>query len=161
MKSKGILFLSNGHGEDSINCQILKALRLSGADVDVSAIPIVGDGAAYRRSTVPIIGSTSQMPSGGVFYMNPLFFLKDLGAGLIALTWQQLQAVWRHSRHCDLVVATGDIVAAAIAPAVVHHHNRTRSHIVNHPICDIFRRECFFIILGIHIPHNQFFVHLG
>ncbi|MEG4200986.1 lipid-A-disaccharide synthase-related protein [Microcoleus sp. Pol12A5] len=117
MKSKRILFLSNGHGEDSINCQILKALRVSGADFDVSAIPIVGDGAAYRRSTVPIIGPTSQMPSGGVFYMNPLFFLKDIGAGLIALTWQQLQAVWRHSRHCDLVVATGDIVAAAIAHA--------------------------------------------
>lgn len=117
MKSKGILFLSNGHGEDAINCQILKALRVSGADVDVSAMPIVGDGAAYRRSTVPIIGPTSQMPSGGVFYMNPLFFLKDLGAGLIALTWQQLQAVWRHSRHCNLVMATGDIVAAAIARA--------------------------------------------
>ena len=117
MKSKGILFLSNGHGEDSINCQILKALRASGADVDVSAMPIVGDGAAYRRSTVPIIGPTSKMPSGGVFYMNPLFFLKDIGAGLIALTWQQLQAVWRHSRHCDLLVATGDIVAAAIAHA--------------------------------------------
>ncbi len=115
MKLKGILFLSNGHGEDSINCQILKALRVSGADVDVSAMPIVGDGVAYRRSTVPIIGPTSQMPSGGVFYMNPLFFLKDIGAGLVALTWQQLQAVWRHSRHCDLVVATGDIVAAAIA----------------------------------------------
>ncbi len=49
--------------------------------------------------------------------MNPLFFLKDIGAGLIALTWQQLQAVWRHSRHCNLVVATGDIVAAAIARA--------------------------------------------
>ncbi|MEG4245809.1 MULTISPECIES: hypothetical protein [unclassified Microcoleus] len=38
--------------------------------------------------------------------MNPLFFLKDIGAGLIALTWQQLQAVWTHSRRCDLVVAT-------------------------------------------------------
>jgi len=117
MKSKGILFLSNGHGEDAINCQILKALRASGADVDVSAMPVVGDGAAYSRSTVPIIGPTSKMPSGGVFYMNPLFLLKDIGSGLIALTWQQLQAVWRHSPHCDLVVATGDIVAAAIAHA--------------------------------------------
>ncbi|MEG5034504.1 lipid-A-disaccharide synthase-related protein [Microcoleus sp. AT3-D2] len=117
MKRKGVLFLSNGHGEDAINCQILKALRASGVDVDVSAMPIVGDGAAYARSTVPIIGPTSQMPSGGVFYMNPLFFFKDIGAGLIALTWQQLQAVWKHLRHCDLVVATGDIVVAAIAHA--------------------------------------------
>jgi hypothetical protein len=47
--------------------------------------------------------------------MNPLFLLKDIRAGVIAVSWQQLQAVWRHSRRCDLVVATGDIVAAAIA----------------------------------------------
>lgn len=115
MKSKSVLFLSNGHGEDAINCQILQALRASSSDVDVAAMPIVGDGAAYGRSGVPMIGPTSKMPSGGVFYMNPLFLLQDLGAGLIALTWQQLRAVWSHSRHCDLVVATGDIVAAAIA----------------------------------------------
>ncbi|MBE9096030.1 lipid-A-disaccharide synthase-related protein [Tychonema sp. LEGE 07203] len=124
MKSKRVLFLSNGHGEDAINCQIIEALRASGAGVGVSAMPVVGDGAAYARSAAPIIGPTSQMPSGGVFYMNPLFFLKDVGAGLIALTWQQLQAVWTHSRHCDLVVATGDIVAAAIA------HSTSRPYII-------------------------------
>jgi hypothetical protein len=27
-----------------------------------------------------------KMPSGGVFYINPLFLLKDIGAGLIAVT---------------------------------------------------------------------------
>ena len=115
MKFKGVLFLSNGHGEDAINCQILSALRASGCDVDVAAMPIVGDGAAYGRSGVRMIGPTSKMPSGGVFYMNPIFLVKDIGAGLIALTCQQLRAVWRHSPHCDLVVATGDIVVAAIA----------------------------------------------
>ncbi|NQE32881.1 hypothetical protein [Microcoleus asticus] len=45
--------------------------------------------------------------------MNPLFFAKDLGTRLITLTWQQLQAVWTHSRHCDLV-ATGAVVDRAI-----------------------------------------------
>jgi len=86
LNSKGILFLSNGHGEDAINCQILKALRASGADVDVSAMPVVGDGAAYSRSTVPIIRPTSKMPSSGVFCMNPLFLLKDIGVGLMTVT---------------------------------------------------------------------------
>lgn len=115
MKSKEILFLSNGHGEDAINCQIVHALRASSADVDVSAMPIVGDGAAYSRSTVPIIGPTSSMPSGGVFYMNPLFFLKDVRAGLVRLTVRQLRAALTHSQHCDLVVTTGDIIAAGFA----------------------------------------------
>jgi len=117
MKSKGILFLSNGHGEDAINCQIVHALRASSADVDVSAMPIVGDGAAYSRSTIPIIGPTSSMPSGGVFYMNPLFFLKDVRAGLVRLTVRQLRAALTHSQHCDLVVTTGDIIAAGFAHA--------------------------------------------
>lgn len=117
MKSKEILFLSNGHGEDAINSQIVNALRTSAPDIQVSAMPIVGDGAAYSRSTVPIIGPTSPMPSGGVFYMNPLFFLKDLRAGLIRLTLQQVKAASAHSQQCDLVVTTGDIVAAGFAHA--------------------------------------------
>ena len=117
MESQEILFISNGHGEDAINCQIVQALRASGADVDVAAIPIVGDGAAYGRSGVPIIGPTSPMPSGGVFYMNPLFFLKDVRAGLVRLTLQQLKATRKHSQRCDLVVTTGDIVAAGFAHA--------------------------------------------
>jgi len=117
MKSQEILFISNGHGEDAINCQIVRALRASGADVDVAAIPIVGDGAAYGRSGVPIIGPTSPMPSGGVFYMNPLFFLKDVRAGLVRLTVRQLSAALTHSPRCDLVVTTGDIVAAGFARA--------------------------------------------
>ena len=124
MKSQSVLFLSNGHGEDAINCQIFKALKASCPDIDVSAVPIVGDGAAYGRSGVPIVGPTSKMPSGGVFYMNPLFLVKDIWAGLIALTWQQLQAVRTHSRHRSLVVATGDIVAAAIA------HSTGRPYII-------------------------------
>ncbi|MEG3860913.1 lipid-A-disaccharide synthase-related protein [Microcoleus sp. herbarium12] len=115
MKSKEILFLSNGHGEDAINCQILHALRESAPDVDVSAMPIVGDGAAYSRSRVPMIGPTSPMPSGGVFYMNPLFFLKDVRAGLVRLTVRQLLAALTHSGRCNLVVTTGDIVAAGFA----------------------------------------------
>jgi len=86
MKSKGLLFLSNGQGEDAINCQILKALRASGPDVDVSRMPVVGDGPQMGRSTVAIIGPTSKMPSGGVFYMNPLFLLKDIRTGLMAVT---------------------------------------------------------------------------
>ncbi|MEG4804443.1 lipid-A-disaccharide synthase-related protein [Microcoleus sp. ARI1-B5] len=117
MKSKEILFLSNGHGEDAINCQIVQALRTSAPDVEVAAMPVVGDGAAYARSSVPTIGPTSPMPSGGVFYMNPLFFLKDVRAGLVRLTLQQLQATRAHSQRCDLVVTTGDIVAAGFAHA--------------------------------------------
>lgn len=54
MKSQGVLFLSNGRGEDAINCQIFPALKASRPDIDVSAVPVVGDGAAYGRSGPPV-----------------------------------------------------------------------------------------------------------
>jgi uncharacterized protein (TIGR03492 family) len=115
-KKKQILFLSNGHGEDVNNCQILQALiDLVSDQVELAAMPIVGNGETYRHLNVPIIGPVSSMPSGGVFYMNPLFLLKDVAAGLISLTWQQLQAVKKHAANSDLIVAVGDIVVAAIA----------------------------------------------
>ena len=50
--------------------------------------------------------------------MNPLFFLKDVRAGLVSLSLKQLKAVRAHSPRCDLVVTTGDIVAAGFAHAL-------------------------------------------
>ncbi|MDJ0555028.1 MAG: lipid-A-disaccharide synthase-related protein [Microcoleaceae cyanobacterium MO_207.B10] len=115
MKSKNILFLSNGHGEDTHNCQIIKAFTKISPDTKLSAMPIVGAGNSYQNLGISFIGPTANMPSGGFFYLNPLFLLKDVGQGLISLTWQQLQAVWKFAKNCDLIMATGDIVVAAIA----------------------------------------------
>ncbi len=110
-----ILFLSNGHGEDLNASLILQALVQTEPEVVVGAMPLVGAGSAYRRLDVPIIGPTRSLPSGGIFYMNPLNLVKDLFAGLIGLTWRQVRAVLQYSRRCDLLVAVGDIVPIAIA----------------------------------------------
>ncbi|NEP86750.1 MAG: hypothetical protein F6K18_07845 [Okeania sp. SIO2C2] len=115
MKTKNILFLSNGHGEDTHNCQIIKAFTKICSDTTISAMPIVGAGNNYKNLGIPIIGPTANMPSGGFFYLNPLLLFKDLGQGLISLTWRQLQIVRQFAKNCDLVMATGDIVVAAIA----------------------------------------------
>ncbi|MEB3343129.1 lipid-A-disaccharide synthase-related protein [Okeania sp.] len=115
MKTKNILFLSNGHGEDTHNCQIIKALTKISPDINISAMPIVGSGNSYKSLNIPIINPTANMPSGGFLYLNPLLLLQDLKKGLISLTWQQLQAVWKFTKNCDLIMATGDIVVAAIA----------------------------------------------
>lgn len=112
---KRVLFLSNGHAEDNHSCQILKALRQIDPAVDVAGMPIVGEGEAYRRLQVPIIGPTRRLPSGGFFYMNPLHLFQDLRAGLIGLTWQQWRAVQHYARNCDLIMATGDLVSSTIA----------------------------------------------
>lgn len=110
-----LLCLSNGHGEDLNTGLILDALQALSPELEVLAMPIAGAGTAYRNREIPIIGPTQTMPSGGIFYMNPLFFLRDIFSGLILLTWRQLQATLRIAPTCDLILATGDIVVLGLA----------------------------------------------
>ncbi|MDS3860145.1 lipid-A-disaccharide synthase-related protein [Thermosynechococcaceae cyanobacterium BACA0444] len=110
-----LLCLSNGHGEDLNTGLIIDALQKVASEIDVLAMPIAGAGTAYKNRQIPIIGPTQTMPSGGIFYMNPLFFLRDVFSGLILLTWQQLQATLKIAPTCDLILATGDIVVLGLA----------------------------------------------
>ncbi len=112
---KRILFISNGHGEDNHSSHIIQSLWELRPDVEIAAMPIVGQGEAYRRLNVPIIGPTQTMPSGGFTYMNRLLLLGDIRAGIIGLTWEQLRAVQRYAPTCDLIHATGDQVGQAFA----------------------------------------------
>jgi uncharacterized protein (TIGR03492 family) len=130
MNHHKLLFLSNGHGEDLNATLILQALRTLRPEIGVAAMPIVGAGKAYTRLAVPIIGPTATLPSGGFNYIhvgrllnprhwgqdtNPVSLMRDLTAGLVGLTWQQLQATRAYSRQCDLLFAVGDIVPILFA----------------------------------------------
>jgi uncharacterized protein (TIGR03492 family) len=110
-----LLCLSNGHGEDLNTSLILEALHQHWPDLPLAAMPMVGAGNAYRCLPVPIIGPTQTMPSGGLFYMNPLVLLKDLWSGLPKLLWQQWQAIQATAPNCDLLLATGDILVVGLA----------------------------------------------
>ncbi|MDJ0581999.1 lipid-A-disaccharide synthase-related protein [Crocosphaera sp.] len=113
--SKRILFISNGHGEDNHSSYVIETLLQLYPNLELAAMPIVGEGNAYRRLNIPIIGPTQNMPSGGFSYINRLRLLTDLKAGLVGLTWQQLQAVWQYAPSCDLIMATGDTVSQGFA----------------------------------------------
>ncbi|ACK66397.1 conserved hypothetical protein [Rippkaea orientalis PCC 8801] len=112
---KRILFISNGHGEDNHSSYVIETLLELCPDLDIAAMPIVGEGNAYRRLNIPIIGPTQNMPSGGFSYINRWRFLTDLQAGLVGLTWQQLKAIWQYAPTCDLIMATGDTVSQGFA----------------------------------------------
>ncbi|BAY76796.1 hypothetical protein NIES25_32540 [Nostoc linckia NIES-25] len=115
MPSKRILFISNGHGEDNHTSHVIQTLRELSPAIEMAAMPIVGEGKAYRSLDIPIIGPTQTMPSGGFFYMKRLYLLKDFQSGLIGLTWRQLQAVLQYAPNCDLVMATGDFISQTFA----------------------------------------------
>jgi len=111
-----VLFISNGHGEDNHSAHIIRRLRDIAPQVDIAAMPIVGQGSAYRKLGIPIIGPTTDvLPSGGFSYVDRRLLIKDIQAGLLGLTWRQFQAVKRFAPQCDLVHATGDSVGQSFA----------------------------------------------
>lgn len=107
---KKILFISNGHGEDLNGSLIAKEIPLINPEIELAALPIVGEGNGYRKYNIKIIVSTQNMPSGGIFYLHIFNFIKDLISGLIGLTIKQIIALKKYSKDADLIVAVGDIV---------------------------------------------------
>lgn len=112
---KKVLFISNGHGEDLNASQVLKALQLNYPNIQVAALPMVGEGNAYRKLGVDIITPTLSLPSGGFVYMDKRQLLTDIQKGLLKLTWQQIKAARAFTKDCNLIFATGDIVPLALA----------------------------------------------
>lgn len=110
-----VLFISNGHGEDNHSAYVIRTLRELAPHLDIAAIPIVGEGNAYRRLNVPILGPTQVLPSGGFTYVNRWLLLKDIRAGLINLSLRQIRAIRRFGPEFDLVHATGDSVGQTCA----------------------------------------------
>ena len=109
-----ILCLSNGYGEDRIAVQV--AVELLQLGIDVTAMPIVGRGDAYRQRGIAIVGPVQDtMPSGGFLYMDWKQLLGDIRGGLAGLTVRQMNAVRQFGRQVDLVLAVGDIVVQLLA----------------------------------------------
>lgn len=156
-----VLFISNGHGEDLNASEVLKALQANHPHIQVAALPMVGEGNAYRQLGVEIIAPTLSLPSGGFVYMDKRELFRDLQTGLLQLTWQQIQTAQAFSKNCDLVFATGDIVPMAIARLMgcnyatfivsssAHYENRMQPPLIMNwlmrsPKClNIFTRDAY------------------
>ncbi|WP_342596577.1 lipid-A-disaccharide synthase-related protein [Cyanobacterium aponinum UTEX 3222] len=107
---KKILLISNGHGEDLNSSLIGEKLKILNPHFQVDSFPIVGEGKSYLNKNIPIVAPLQQMPSGGIFYLNPINFIKDLTSGLITLTIQQIVTINRIKNNYDFCVAVGDVV---------------------------------------------------
>jgi uncharacterized protein (TIGR03492 family) len=118
-----ILFISNGHGEDAIACKIIRRLaaKTVGADLDVHAWPMVGEGAAYRELGIQATGARNTLPSCGFATLSLKWMLEDLRHGWISTHLKQIRSARRlRDLRFKLIVAVGDIVpigAAVLAGA--------------------------------------------
>ena len=104
-----LLLISNGHGEDLSGALLGRALQAQ-QGMTVEALPLVGDGEAYRRSGLPVVGPTRDFSTGGLGYTSLAGRLTELRQGQLAYLLGRLRAAWRHRRSCDWVVVVGDVV---------------------------------------------------
>ncbi|AFZ03717.1 lipid-A-disaccharide synthase-related protein [Calothrix sp. PCC 6303] len=120
-QTQSLLILSNGHGEDIIAVRILQELQQQPNSPKIVALPIVGEGNAYKKLNIPLIGSVQTMPSGGFIYMDGKQLMRDVKGGLLQLTINQIKAVgnWVKSEQLagnhPSILAVGDIVPLLFA----------------------------------------------
>jgi uncharacterized protein (TIGR03492 family) len=108
-----ILFVSNGYGETAIADRISSELRASSAQAQIEHLALVATPAVAAMHDV---GPRKRMPSGGLIAMgNVRNIVLDLRAGLLRLTWRQIQFLRRARGAYDVVVAVGDAYALALA----------------------------------------------
>ena len=105
-----LLVLSNGHGEDVIATRIVEQLQLLAPKLELAALPIVGEGYAYRQLKIPLAGRVQQMPSGGFIYMESDRLWQDVRGGLIQLTLEQIKLIRQWGKNGGAILAVGDIV---------------------------------------------------
>ncbi len=109
-----ILVISNGHGEDVIAVSIIEALRQFPHISKISALPLVGQGYAYEKANIPIIGTVKTMPSGG-FNQDINQLWRDVNGGLLTLTYHQYQTIKKWGKNGGKILAVGDILPLLFA----------------------------------------------
>ncbi|MEB3243504.1 MAG: lipid-A-disaccharide synthase-related protein [Cyanobacteriota bacterium] len=103
-----VLLISNGHGEDLSGARLGQRLIERGVAVD--AIPLVGNGGAYREAGVPVLGATREFSTGGLGYTSLSGRLTELRQGQLPYLLRRIWTVgWRRQRW-DWVLVVGDVV---------------------------------------------------
>ncbi|HEY7788857.1 MAG TPA: lipid-A-disaccharide synthase-related protein [Casimicrobiaceae bacterium] len=105
-----MLLVSNGFGEMAIAGYLAREIRAAQPDAIIEHLPLVGTPAA--DDALKTVGPRADMPSGGlVAFWNLRNIARDLGAGLIGLTFRQF--AFLRGRTDDVVIAVGDIYCLA------------------------------------------------
>lgn len=102
---KKLIFLPNGHGEDLVAAQIIKLLPNT---IDLTVLPLVGEGKIFDALPVKVIGPRKKMPSGGFSTRNLWALPGDLFSGLLGTLKQQFDILGENRGKFDLAVGIGD-----------------------------------------------------
>ena len=88
---QNLLFLCNGHGEDTIACRGIEALHEVNPNISQEVLPMVGDGKAFlkhvKNGWLAKIGPSTFLPSGGFSNQSFSGLVLDLKAGVLGSLW--------------------------------------------------------------------------
>lgn len=105
MPSRRILFISNGHGEDSIAAEIIRRLPSS---VLPEAYPTLGSGRELAR-VAQLVGPRAELPSQGGRHRR-FSLTRDIASGGLMTITPGIRFLRRVRKHYDHVVVIGDMV---------------------------------------------------
>ncbi len=116
---QNLLFLCNGHGEDTITCRVIEALHEINPNISHEVLPMVGDGKAFSRLVkdgwLAKIGPLKVLPSGGFCNQSFSGLVLDLKAGLLGILWKQWTLINRSAKEGRIIVAVGDLLPLLFA----------------------------------------------
>ena len=116
---QNLLFLSNGHGEDTIACRVIEALHGINPDISLEVLPIVGEGKVFAKfmedGWLCKIGSSTFLPSGGFSNQSFRGLVLDVKAGLLGSLWRQWILIRDSARKGRTIVAVGDLLPLLLA----------------------------------------------
>ncbi len=116
---QNLLFLSNGHGEDTIACRVIEALHEINPGISLEVLPIVGEGKVFAKlvedGSLSKIGSSTFLPSGGFSNQSFSGLVLDVKAGLFRSLWRQWILIRNSARNGRIIVAVGDLLPLLLA----------------------------------------------
>ena len=116
---QNVLFLSNGHGEDTIACRVLDALHELNQDISYEVLPIIGEGKVFEKSIkdgwLTKIGSSIFLPSGGFSNQSFTGLVLDINAGLLINLWRQWLLIQKSARQGSIIIVVGDLLPLLLA----------------------------------------------
>ena len=107
---KNLMFISNGHGEDLMSSKLIKVLlEKSNKNLNISVLPIVGEGNRFETLSVEILGPRESLPSGGFARNSWQNLFKDIKSGLLVNTFKQIKELRKQKKKADLSIVIGDV----------------------------------------------------
>jgi uncharacterized protein (TIGR03492 family) len=107
---KNLMFISNGHGEDLMSSKLIKVLlEKNNKNLNISVLPIVGEGNRFETLPVEILGPRESLPSGGFARNSWQNLFVDIKSGLLVNTFKQIKELRKKKKKTDLSIVVGDV----------------------------------------------------